>query len=66
MRDIGRLHNSTGLESTGLALDLPWPSFVTQSAIARGVAGTPSVFVDGIPVPARPGHIAAAVERVFP
>jgi hypothetical protein len=51
MRDIGRLHNSTGL-----ALDLPWPSF----------AGTPSVFVDGIPVPARAGPIVAAVERVFP
>jgi protein-disulfide isomerase len=45
---------------------LPWPSFVTQRAIARGVAGTPSVFVDGIPVPARPGPIVAAVERVFP
>ena len=45
---------------------LPWPSFVTQRAIARGVAGTPSVFVDGIPVPARPGPIVAAVERVIP
>jgi protein-disulfide isomerase len=44
---------------------LPWPSFVTQRAIARGVAGTPSVFVDGIPVPARPGPIVAAVERLF-
>jgi protein-disulfide isomerase len=45
---------------------LPWPSFVTQRAIERGVAGTPSVFVDGIPIPARPGSIAAAVERVLP
>jgi protein-disulfide isomerase len=45
---------------------LPWPSFVTQRAIARGIAGTPSVFVDGIPVPARPGPIVSAVERVLP
>ena len=44
---------------------LPWPSFVTQRATERGVAGTPSVFVDGVPVPARPGSIAAAVERVI-
>ena len=34
-------------------------------AVARGVAGTPSVFVRGIPVPARPGPILAAVERVL-
>ncbi|MDT5135496.1 MAG: hypothetical protein QOE41_4807 [Mycobacterium sp.] len=44
---------------------LPWPSFVTERAIARGIAGTPSVFVDGIPVPARPGPIVAAVDRVL-
>jgi protein-disulfide isomerase len=44
---------------------LPWPSFVTRRATERGVAGTPSVFVDGIPVPARAGSIAAAVERVL-
>jgi protein-disulfide isomerase len=44
---------------------LPWPSFVTECAIARGVAGTPSVFVRGIPVAARPGPILAAVERVL-
>ncbi|MDT5164181.1 MAG: hypothetical protein QOC88_1075, partial [Mycobacterium sp.] len=45
---------------------LPWPSFVTRRATERGVAGTPSVFVDGIPVPARPDSITAAVERVRP
>jgi len=33
---------------------LPWPSFVTEYAFARGIGGTPSVFVQGIPVPARP------------
>ena len=44
---------------------LPWPSFVTERATARGVAGTPSVFVRGIPVAARPDIIVAAVERVL-
>ena len=44
---------------------LPWPAFVTECAIARGIAGTPSVFVAGIPVAARPGPILAAVERVL-
>ena len=43
---------------------LPWPSFVTEYAFARGIGGTPSVFVQGIPVPARPDLIVAAVERV--
>lgn len=43
---------------------LPWPSFVTDRALARGIAGTPSVFVQGKPIPARPDLIVAAVERV--
>jgi protein-disulfide isomerase len=43
---------------------LPWPSFVTERALARGIGGTPSVFVQGIPIPARPDLIVAAVERV--
>ncbi|MGB7796563.1 MAG: thioredoxin domain-containing protein [Pseudonocardiaceae bacterium] len=44
---------------------LPWPAFVTERAVARGVAGIPSVFVGGVSVPARPGPILAAVERVL-
>ena len=40
---------------------LPWPSYVTECAVKRGVAGTPSVFVRGIPVAARPAPILAAV-----
>jgi protein-disulfide isomerase len=44
---------------------LLWPPFVTERANARGVAGTPSVFVRGIPVPARPDLIFAAVNRVL-
>jgi hypothetical protein len=41
---------------------LPWPPFVTERATERGVAGTPSVFVRGVAVPARPGPIMVAVE----
>jgi protein-disulfide isomerase len=44
---------------------LPWPPYVTERAIARGVAGTPSVFVHGFPVAARPGPILAAVDAVL-
>jgi protein-disulfide isomerase len=44
---------------------LPWPAFVTERAMARGIAGTPSAFVRGIPVAARPGPILAAVNRVL-
>lgn len=42
---------------------LPWPTFVTARATARGVGGTPSVFVAGEAVPARPDLIVAAVDR---
>jgi protein-disulfide isomerase len=44
---------------------LPWPSYVTQRATERGVAGTPSVFVRGVAVPARPGPIVVAVEAAL-
>ena len=43
----------------------PWPSFVTERATARGIGGTPSVFVQGIPVPARPDLLVATVNRVL-
>jgi protein-disulfide isomerase len=46
-------------------LYLPWPEYVTQRAVARGVGGTPSLFVDGIPVPARPDVLHEAVQRVL-
>ena len=44
---------------------LPWPPYVTERAIARGVAGTPSVFANGIPIAARPGPILKAVDAVL-
>ena len=44
---------------------LPWPPYVTRRATERGVAGTPSVFVRGVAVPARPGPITVAVEAAL-
>ena len=43
---------------------LEWAAYVTTRAIERGVGGTPSVFVDGMPVPANARMIAAAVEGI--
>ncbi|OAN42033.1 DsbA family protein [Mycolicibacterium iranicum] len=40
----------------------PWPRFVTEQALARGIGGTPSVFIQGKAIPARPDLIVAAVE----
>ncbi|MFD8274684.1 DsbA family protein [Streptomyces flaveolus] len=40
---------------------LDWSSFVTATAIQRGVGGTPTVAVQGVPVPANPQTILAAV-----
>ena len=41
---------------------LEWAAYVTARALERGVSGTPSVFVDGLPVPANARMIAAAIE----
>ncbi|MFG2194421.1 DsbA family protein [Streptomyces sp. NPDC048639] len=40
---------------------LDWPPYVTASAAEHGVAGTPTVFVDGLAVPPHPGTLKAAV-----
>jgi protein-disulfide isomerase len=40
---------------------LEWTEYVTALAVARGVSGTPSTFVEGVPVPASARAIAAAV-----
>jgi protein-disulfide isomerase len=41
---------------------LPWVAYVTELAVERGVSGTPSVFVEGAPVPANAATIVGAVE----
>jgi protein-disulfide isomerase len=44
---------------------LPWSQYVTLRAAERGVSGTPSVFVAGVPVPANGDVISAAVAEVI-
>jgi protein-disulfide isomerase len=45
---------------------LDWAQYVTGRALARGVQGTPTVLVGGIPVPANAALIAAAVADLAP
>jgi hypothetical protein len=40
---------------------VPWADHVTRVAMARGVSGTPTTLVQGVPVPANARAIAAAV-----
>jgi protein-disulfide isomerase len=40
---------------------LPWTEYVTERALQRGVDGTPTVFVEGVPVAPDATAIAAAV-----
>ncbi|WP_440073426.1 DsbA family protein [Streptosporangium sp. OZ121] len=40
---------------------LGWTAYVTRKAIERGVSATPTVLVEGTPVPATPEAIVAAV-----
>jgi protein-disulfide isomerase len=40
---------------------IPWAEYMTALAIARGVNGTPSVYVDGMGVPASAQAITAAL-----
>jgi protein-disulfide isomerase len=44
---------------------LEWTAYVTERGLARGVSGTPTVFVAGVPVPANPDTIVAAVAAVM-
>jgi len=45
---------------------LQWAAYVTERAVQRGVSDTPRVFVAGVPVPANPITIAAAVADLAP
>jgi protein-disulfide isomerase len=40
---------------------LEWSAYVTTRAAERGVSGTPSAFVNGVPVPANVSMITAAI-----
>ena len=43
---------------------IPWVAYVTERALVRGVSGTPSTFVEGVPVPANAQTILAAIGAV--
>src|SRR5882757_4214386 len=65
--ELGRL---AGLTDAGFGtcvangVYLPWSEYVTLRAAERGVSGTPSVFVAGVPVPANGEVIEAAVAEL--
>jgi protein-disulfide isomerase len=44
---------------------VPWADHVTRVAMARGVSGTPTTLVQGVPVPANARAIAASVASVL-
>jgi protein-disulfide isomerase len=61
---LGRLAgigDSAFAECVAAGRYLPWTAFVTERAAVLGVSGTPSTYVEGIPVPANASMIAAAV-----
>jgi len=62
-RTIG-LTDAAFAECVANGVHLPWVEYVTQRAVERGVSGTPSVFVAGVPVPANGAVIAAAVAEI--
>jgi protein-disulfide isomerase len=65
--ELGRV---VGIDDPGFAACvgahryIDWVAFVTERAIQRGVSGTPSVFVAGVPVPANAVMIAAAASEM--
>ncbi|MDQ1645442.1 MAG: hypothetical protein QOJ50_1626 [Cryptosporangiaceae bacterium] len=68
--ELLHIGSSVGLgpETFGRCLDegvyLPWAQYVTGTAIALGVRATPTVLVEGVPVPANARMIATAVASV--
>jgi protein-disulfide isomerase len=62
--ELVQLGLQSGLEAFGSCVMagryLGWAEYVTAMAVARGVNGTPSVYVDGLGVPASADAITAA------
>ncbi|GGY11255.1 DsbA family protein [Streptomyces minutiscleroticus] len=66
LAELGRRAGLTGREFAQKVLAgtyLDWTAYVTSSALARGVGGTPTVTVQGTAVPAEPRAVLAAVGR---
>ncbi len=70
--ELVELGRSVGIEDARFADAVfsgsyqPWVRFVTALAAERGVGGTPTVLVAGIPVPANPQTINAAITALAP
>ncbi|MEU9921096.1 thioredoxin domain-containing protein [Streptomyces griseoluteus] len=63
-RGVGLADSSFGAcVREGVYLD--WSSYVTATAVQRGVGGTPTVAVQGVAVPASPQTILAAVRAAL-
>ncbi|MFF9118583.1 DsbA family protein [Streptomyces massasporeus] len=68
--ELVQLGRAVGLADSSFAAGvrqgvyLDWSSYVTATAVQRGVGGTPTVAVRGVPVPANPRTILAAVRAV--
>jgi hypothetical protein len=65
-RPLGRHRGPRFADAVFSGTYQPWVRFVTELAVERGVGGTPTVLVAGIPVPANPRTIAAAVAELAP
>ncbi|MFJ5557137.1 DsbA family protein [Streptomyces sp. NPDC093250] len=65
--ELVQLGRAVGLADSSFAacvrqgVYLDWSSYVTATAVQRGVSGTPTVAVQGVPVPANPRTILVAV-----
>jgi hypothetical protein len=57
----GRRSAWTFARCVGAGRYLDWVAYVSDAAIKRGVSGTPTTLVNGVPVPANANSIAAAV-----
>lgn len=51
-------------ECVSSGVHVPWSEYVTARAAERGISGTPSVFVEGVAMPANGSVIAAAVAEL--
>jgi protein-disulfide isomerase len=69
-RDLVALGQQVGMDQrdfgacVGERTYLRWAEYVTARAMARGISGTPSTLVEGVPVPANAETIASAVAEL--
>jgi protein-disulfide isomerase len=70
--ELAEVGAHAGIDDPGFAacvsdhVYVPWVAQVSERAMARGVSGTPTVYVDGMPVAPDPSAIATAVSQQLP